>query len=210
MDLPKRSDVPPAAPQGLVRASRAGLARRAATAVGLCYLAFVAAYAVGFSLARPAGGSLGDARGATREALSSADRFGNLRSILATNAIAALGIAALGTLSRGILSLASVTLFGFWTGMTSGALHGLGFPGGFLAAYHLTHGVLEVLGLSIAGAAGFAGGVAFSLYLKTGSLPGRAELRSVGLSLALSLAVLVAAAAIEAYVTPGIALSYLE
>jgi uncharacterized membrane protein SpoIIM required for sporulation len=114
-----------------------------------------------------------------------------------------------GTLSLGFFAFCLTAHAGLVLGMEAGVLHQSGYPPAFLRAYFLSHGIVEILALSLAGTLGLLASLTFLSFLRHGRRPGPGPIRTLKRFAAATVLTLLVAAALEVFLTPPQALHHL-
>ncbi len=148
-------------------------------------------------------------RAETRATLESDNRLGHFAEILFKNLAAITIIVLAGALSLGFFAFWLTAHAGIVFGMEAGVLHQSGFPPAFLRAYFLSHGLVEILALSLAGTLSLVASLAFLRYLRHGRLPQPQQVRTLKRITATTLVILLIAAVLEVWLTPHNTLPHL-
>ncbi len=137
------------------------------------------------------------------------DQHAHLRKLLLNNLMATAMLLVAGVGSIGLYALFYLGWFGLEIGLAVATLKQAGIANGVIFGFLLPHGLLEVPAFCLAGGVGFRAAWIFARYLRGDGLAREEEVRQMLWTAGVSLGMIVAAALVEAYLTPRVALSYL-
>ncbi len=134
----------------------------------------------------------------------------NFRQILLNNLLATVILMVVGACSMGLFVIFNLGWFGLATGMAVAQLEQAGIQGALIWSLLAPHGLLEIPALCISAGVGLRGAWLFLRYLRGQGMLRDGELSQLLWTAGLSLGMIVAAALVEAYITPQLAIKYLQ
>ena len=134
----------------------------------------------------------------------------NFRQILLNNLLATVILMVVGAGSMGLFVIFNIGWFGLATGMAVAQLEQAGIQGALIWSLLAPHGLLEIPALCMSAGVGLRGAWLFVRYLRGQGMLREGELSQLLWTAGLSLGMIVAAALVEAYITPQLAITYLQ